>query len=89
MSFSRASTVTLGGEQRFVTRQSIGRENGAHTRTPEQVPMDLLPDREPDTPFRRLIIAVDFGTTYSAISYVALESGESIEDINLDRVRSI
>jgi hypothetical protein len=38
---------------------------------------------------KRLIIAVDFGTTYSAVSYVALEQGESERYLDLDRIRSI
>lgn len=79
MKASRASTVTLGGEDSDVT------EDG----TPEEIPDHLLENPELRTHSRRLIVAVDFGTTYSAVSYAALEEGESGRYLELDRIHSI
>ncbi len=56
---------------------------------PEDVPDYLFEDIDFDTPSKRLIIAVDFGTTYSAVSYVALEKEESGDYLRLDRIQSI
>lgn len=85
MSVSRASTVTLGREHHSADSQSNVIENVV----PEDVPDDLWGDPESGVPPKRLIIAVDFGTTYSAVSYVALEEGESAQLLELDRIRSV
>lgn len=58
---------------------------------PEQVPDRLLDDPEAPDSSKRLILAVDFGTTYSAIAYVALEGGpgESAGRLDSTRIRTI
>ena len=56
---------------------------------PEQVPDHLLDDPEVPDPAKRLIMAVDFGTTYSAIAYVAFEEDESVGYLNPSRIRTI
>jgi hypothetical protein len=43
---------------------------------PEQVPHHILIDAAREIPPKSLLIAVDFGTTFSAISYVALSAEE-------------
>ncbi|SPO06110.1 related to hsp70 protein [Cephalotrichum gorgonifer] len=84
MNRSRSPTLALSPVGHFTDRLSVAADNG--NRTLESTPRyerDSAPDHG------RIIIAVDFGTTYSAVSYVKLEAGESIDDVSLDRVRSI
>ncbi|KAK7952893.1 hypothetical protein PG988_013587 [Apiospora saccharicola] len=38
---------------------------------------------------KRLIIAIDFGTTYSCVSYAAIQKGEQPEYLTRDRIESI
>ena len=71
---SRSSTATLPEDLDF---------------TPEEVPDYLFADEDGRQATKRFVVAVDFGTTYSAVSYVALEKGESTETIGLNRIRSI
>ena len=103
MDSSRASTATAGRDSPAVYHQPvpIDRETyhfvldespeAAPEEVPERVPDYLLEDASADTRnnSKRLIIAVDFGTTYSAVSYVALEEGESGEYLDSRRIRSI
>jgi hypothetical protein len=56
---------------------------------PEEVPDGLLDESEEPASSKRLIMAVDFGTTYSAIAYVALEEGESSDYLDPARIRTI
>ncbi|KAI8624105.1 hypothetical protein F5Y19DRAFT_481002 [Xylariaceae sp. FL1651] len=56
---------------------------------PEDIPESIMNDTNNDLPPKRLIIAVDFGTTYSCVSYVALEEGEAPEYLELDRIECI
>ncbi|KAK3368018.1 hypothetical protein B0H63DRAFT_529720 [Podospora didyma] len=58
---------------------------------PEDVPDSLLDDisHNPSLPRKRLIVAVDFGTTFFAVSYVALEADEPINYLNLESICSI
>ncbi|KAI0452302.1 hypothetical protein F5B21DRAFT_527159 [Xylaria acuta] len=56
---------------------------------PEEIPKEILNDTNNGPPPKRLIIAVDFGTTYSCVSYVALEDGEAPEYLELDRIECI
>lgn len=81
----RSSTATLGREDSHVRSQG----SAAGGSNPEAVPEGLLDDGFPRNLGRRLIIAVDFGTTYSAVSYVTLEEGESAQYIDSRRIRSI
>lgn len=81
MSFSRASTVTLQGEEVLLSQED--------SFAPEEVPDYLLEDPEDNDSLKRLIVAVDFGTTYSAVSYAALEAGEGSRFLRLDEIHSI
>jgi hypothetical protein len=56
---------------------------------PEEVPDYLLDGPDMSDSAKRLIMAVDFGTTYSAIAYVALEEGSSVGYLNPSRIRTI
>jgi hypothetical protein len=96
MDFSRASTATIGRDDPFVGDHFLPIDgeidNAAPEEVfPEEVPEHLLegPSADSENHSKRLIIAVDFGTTYSAVSYVALEEGESGEYLDLDRIKSI
>jgi hypothetical protein len=84
---SRESTVTLEGDGNPV----IGHppSDTEDVLVPEQVPDCLLDDSEAANLPKRLIMAVDFGTTYSAIAYVALEEGESAGYLDPARIRTI
>lgn len=84
MNNPRASTDTLGREEPRVSSQPNDKED-----TPEEIPDNLLEGLDSGILPKRLIIAVDFGTTYSAVSYVALEEGELTPYLELDRIRSI
>ncbi|KAI1373890.1 hypothetical protein F4677DRAFT_461746 [Hypoxylon crocopeplum] len=50
---------------------------------------ELLETRGDVSQSKRLIISVDFGTTYSAVSYVTLSPGEVAEEVSLKRIESI
>jgi len=71
---SRSSTATLPEDLDF---------------RPEEVPDYLFDDEDGRQAMKRFVVAVDFGTTYSAVSYVVLEKGESTETIGLNRIQSI
>lgn len=55
----------------------------------EVVPHHLLDGPDVPNTAKRLILAVDFGTTYSAIAYVALEEGQSCGYLNASHIRTI
>jgi hypothetical protein len=57
--------------------------------TPETVWENTLFPNTQTVGHKRLIIAVDFGTTFSSVSYVAIEENEQSEFLNLDRIHSI
>ncbi|KAB5518088.1 hypothetical protein GE09DRAFT_1045090 [Coniochaeta sp. 2T2.1] len=82
MGVSRASTATLGYEDDVPF-------HGLTVPAPEEVPDELLDDLDINPHARRLIIAVDFGTTYSAVSYTVLEGADPVRYLDLDRIRSI
>jgi hypothetical protein len=82
MNYSRESTVTQGWDDEIDVS-----DGGAPV--PEDVPDHLLKDSHSRVVSKRLIIAVDFGTTYSAVSFVALEEGESTHYLDVTRIRSI
>lgn len=82
MGVSRASTATLGYEDDVPF-------HGPTVPAPEEVPDELLDDLDINPHARRLIIAVDFGTTYSAVSYTVLEGADPVRYLDLDRIRSI
>jgi hypothetical protein len=59
---------------------------------PESVPDHLLRDPSEDPLLdarKRLIVAVDFGTTYSAVAYVALGEGEDTAYLDPSRICTI
>lgn len=87
MDSSRESTATLPGD---VLQALCPIEALVDTLEPEQVPDQLLDASEnSDVSMRRLIMAVDFGTTYSAIAYVALEPGETGDYLDPARIHTI
>ncbi|KAF5572636.1 Hsp70 chaperone protein [Fusarium pseudocircinatum] len=56
---------------------------------PEPINLDLL-DEDRGDPFpKRLIIAIDFGTTYSAVSYVEVLQGCASDSVDTRNIRSI
>ncbi|KAF5674771.1 Hsp70 chaperone protein [Fusarium circinatum] len=56
---------------------------------PERIKLDLL-DEDRGDPFpKRLIIAVDFGTTYSTVSYVDVLQGYASDSVDPRSIRSI
>lgn len=85
MDFSRASTVTLGRDDPRTAYQMEVDDDP----DPEEVPDRLLEEISNRSHSKRLIIAIDFGTTYSAVSYVSLAEGESGGYLSLDRIRSV
>lgn len=96
MDISRASTVTIGRDGSFACDQFLPMDgesgnSSADEVLPEEVPDYLLADLSADveSQSKRLVIAVDFGTTYSAVSYVALGEDESGHHLARDRIRSI
>ncbi|KAK1760104.1 hypothetical protein QBC47DRAFT_408211 [Echria macrotheca] len=85
MSSSRASTATLGhgyGPIRY-------RVNPLERTEPEHISDRLLDSLEDPSPQKRLIVAVDFGTTYSAVAYAALEEGEDASDLDASRIYTV
>ncbi|ENH72754.1 hypothetical protein FOC1_g10013424 [Fusarium oxysporum f. sp. cubense race 1] len=85
MSFSRSSTVTLGRDNAPNHQHQLEQD---HVR-PEPINLDLL-DEDRGDPFpKRLIIAVDFGTTYSAVSYVDVPQGCPSDSVDSRSIRSI
>ncbi|KAK8876951.1 Hsp70 chaperone protein [Apiospora arundinis] len=75
MADSRESTATLG------------RTPGAGERYSTPLPYPRVDDEEELG--KKLIIAIDFGTTYSCVSYAAIHEGERPEYLNRDRIMSI
>ncbi|KAK4240612.1 hypothetical protein C8A03DRAFT_13115 [Achaetomium macrosporum] len=87
MNSSKESTATLEADVNpIVWHPPSVMEN---VLVPEQVPDRLLDGPGVPDLSKRLIMAVDFGTTYSAIAYVALEEGESAGYLDPARIRTI
>ncbi|KAM5345065.1 hypothetical protein ACJ41O_010927 [Fusarium nematophilum] len=85
MSSSRASTATLG-------RDHAAQYHEPQTNcdaVPDQIDLGLLNELDEGPPPKRLIIAVDFGTTYSAVSYVPVPEGCPPELVDPRSIRSI
>ncbi|RYP15476.1 hypothetical protein DL765_005683 [Monosporascus sp. GIB2] len=57
--------------------------------SPEDIPEAILNEMHHVPRPRRLIVSVDFGTTFSAVSYAAIDPDEAAEEVGLDRIRSI
>ncbi|KAF4977312.1 hypothetical protein FZEAL_6135 [Fusarium zealandicum] len=85
MSSSRASTVTLGRDDLLRHREAPAN----HEMVPDPVNLSMLDEAGEAIPPKRLIIAVDFGTTYSAVSYVAVPQGYPPELVDFRSIRSI
>ncbi|KAF5962661.1 Hsp70 chaperone protein [Fusarium bulbicola] len=56
---------------------------------PEPINLDLLDEDREDPLPKRLIVAVDFGTTYSAVSYVYVPQGCPSDSVDSRSIRSI
>jgi len=90
MNFSRASTATLGRDDIALRDRPNPVEH--LSAAPESVPDHLLRDPSEDPLLadrKRLIVAVDFGTTYSAVAYVALAEGEDTAYLDPSRIRTV
>lgn len=81
MDVSRESTATLRQDNDEIDPNIL---------RPEDISDSLLAEviSDQDLP-KRLIVAIDFGTTYSCVSYVSLDEGEKPEYLALDRIDSI
>jgi molecular chaperone DnaK (HSP70) len=84
MSTSRASTQTLGREDTVQYRNPPQDDSG-----PERINLDVLDEIYQGPPPKRLIIGIDFGTTYSAVSYVDIPEGCSSESIDPLAIKTI
>ncbi|KAI8944943.1 hypothetical protein F4801DRAFT_158658 [Xylaria longipes] len=82
MSSLRETTITLG-------RNDDSHEPSDEEYKLERVYDDKLHDANYSQPSDRLIIAVDFATTYSCVSYVAVKEDEIPQILGLDRIHSI
>ncbi|KAJ3547643.1 hypothetical protein NM208_g1412 [Fusarium decemcellulare] len=85
MSFSRGSTATLGRDHAVQYPES----QTNYDVVPDQIDPGLLHELNEGSPPKRLIIAVDFGTTYSAVSYVPIPEGCPPELVDPRSIRSI
>lgn len=56
---------------------------------PEHVPDELLIDSDDENASKRLIVSIDFGTTYSAVSYIALSKTQRVDHVSSRDIRSI
>lgn len=85
MTLSRESTITLGrGDS--VHRQNL---HPSHDFSPDPANAGTKHKVNEVPPGNRLIIAVDFGTTYSAVSYIPIPQGSSPEFVGPHSIRSI
>ncbi|KAI1364018.1 hypothetical protein F5Y08DRAFT_340098 [Xylaria arbuscula] len=65
-------------------------EEQNHTNSePEEGDDHTLSDTIDDDFSNRLILSIDFGTTYSAVSYIALRAGRCLEYISSNDICSI
>jgi hypothetical protein len=85
MSFSRASTVTIGREN-LATHQPQDEERDARS---DPIDFDLLNGADSESLRKRLIIAIDFGTTYSSVSYVEIPEDCPSDFVDSRSIRSI
>ncbi|KAI2609234.1 hypothetical protein GGR54DRAFT_643547 [Hypoxylon sp. NC1633] len=85
---SRATSMTIGRNEAQANPAAIEFEEREE---PEEIPDRLLDDfdNDDDNPPKRLIMAIDFGTTYSAISYVSLSENQCVDNISSADIRSI
>ncbi|KAI0813764.1 hypothetical protein GGR55DRAFT_635774 [Xylaria sp. FL0064] len=90
---TRAMSVELGETS---DTMSLGSSNEAQVSRathlpekykPEKVEDWMLEDPDDDNPSNRLILSIDFGTTYSAVSYIPLSSHQC--DVSSVDIRSI
>src|SRR5262245_17682398 len=56
---------------------------------PEGVPLNILRHDHSEILSKRLILGVDFGTTYSSCSYAVIQEGESAESLGEQNIKSI
>ncbi|RYP47954.1 hypothetical protein DL768_006109 [Monosporascus sp. mg162] len=85
----RATTATLAEEDpRSIPDDEMGDHDVPMAGRPD-IPANLMDDVQAEIRSNRLVMAIDFGTTYSAISFVALKPGDSPESILSSNIRSI
>lgn len=84
---SRATSMTLGREE---LSSSYNEAQASRTMIePEHVPDELLIDPDDNITSKRLILSIDFGTTYSAMSYIALSENQRVDHISSLDISSI
>lgn len=66
-----------------------GQESSQAADPVPEIPLHLLEDTSTHIQSKRLIMGIDFGTTFSAISYVALAPGEATDLVLSNRIQSI
>jgi hypothetical protein len=82
-------SITMDDRSITMDDRSITMDDRSPTPGPEMVPDHLLDGPDLPSSAKRLIMAVDFGTTYSAIAYVALEDGQSGDYLAAADIRTI
>ncbi|EXL71535.1 hypothetical protein FOPG_12760 [Fusarium oxysporum f. sp. conglutinans race 2 54008] len=85
MSLSRASTMTLGQDN--VPNHHLQHEE--EDAMSNHINVDLLDQIGSEPSEKRLIIAVDFGTTYSSVSYVEIPEGCPSDSVDARSICSI
>ncbi|KAJ2979435.1 hypothetical protein NUW58_g7200 [Xylaria curta] len=85
---SRARSMTLRQED-VPAESSIRYEMQTNRDGPEKVDDQLLIDPDDDNSAKRLILSIDFGTTYSAVSYVPLSENQSPDGVSSIDILSI
>ena len=87
MDILRALTETVGYNDYISV---LYQPNPIESANPKLVPEYLLRDPSVDpAAYKRLVVTVDFGTTYSAIAYYALGKGEDSSYLDPSRIRTI
>lgn len=88
----RESSVASSTTLRAASVAQSGVSSRAATIAFEDVDMMDIDPPSPDTLLpsnKKFYIAVDYGTTYSAVSFVSLEPGEDPEKVKPDRIKNI
>ncbi|KAI1775051.1 hypothetical protein F4818DRAFT_451981 [Hypoxylon cercidicola] len=86
---SRATSMTLGRDDDPESSSSCEAPASRTRIEPEDVPDELLIDPEDDITSKRLVMSIDFGTTYSAVSYIALSEHQRVDFVSSRDIRSI
>ncbi|OTA99475.1 hypothetical protein M426DRAFT_325122 [Hypoxylon sp. CI-4A] len=90
---SRATSITIGREEEAARSgsedQTTETQASRHTIDPEPVSDSQIIDPDEDDPSKKLILSIDFGTTYSSISYLPLSEGQRRDHVSSNEIRSI